>query len=311
MLRAVETHANATRLRHIERAAPRQMFNVNYLLSLAQALRLPAPSLINNDALRLLLDSLPLQMMWDNNFNAFVNQQTLLGNIPCVCVFHTLVSGLKALAHLVGTAIIELGNPLPIVIRCKAIRSEAGFKTDCRKVLKTIFGEGDMLISLNEDYCFGRQDKHHMFVYTCLTAGAFDFVWLHEYGHLLLGHLLKGPSHKVEFEADEFAIRTIFGAVETFPKMEVIGAAHPGILKDYIKLERTLYLSGAALSLSVLCLFDLFGQGASSTHPLGEDRVQNVAKLYPEFDLLNFVRNVHCALNPTLEEYWGVKIKIE
>lgn len=310
-IRIIENHANATRLSHIIGGAPRQMINYSYLLSLAEALRLPVPSPANDNALRLLLDSLPLRLMWDNNFNAFVKRETLLDNIPCICVFHTITSGLKTLAHLVATAVIELGDPLPIVIRCRDMRNDASFKTDCREVLRAIFGEGDLLIPLHKEYAYGYRDAIHMYLYTQLVSGAFDFVWLHEYGHLLLGHLLTGPSHRVEFEADEFATATMFRAVETFPKYEMVRAAQPEMIEDLVHFDRTLYLCGAALSLSVLCLFDLFRMGDSPTHPLGKARVHNIAKRYPEIEILNFVRNVHQALNPTLGDYWSVTAKID
>ena len=233
MIKLVESHSNATRLSHIIGGAPRHMINYNYLVSLAHSLRLPAPSPTNNNALRLLLDSLPLRLVWDNNFNAFVNCETLLDNIPCICVYHTIVSGLKTLAHIVATAIVNLGDPFPILIQCNDIRNDASFKTDCREVLRAIFGEGELLIPLHREHAFGNRDTFHMYVYTYLVSGAFDFVWLHEYGHLLLGHLLSGPSHRVEFEADQFAAATMFRAVEKFPKYEMVGA---DIVEDIPKI---------------------------------------------------------------------------
>jgi hypothetical protein len=244
--------------------------------------------------------------MWENNFNAFVTHETLLDDIPCVCVFHTITSGLKALAQLVATAAVEIGNPLPIIIRCSDIRNSVDFKTDCRKVLRTIFGEGDLLIPLHKQHAYSYRDGVHLSVYTSLVAGAFDFVWLHEYGHLLMGHLLTGPSHKVEFEADEFAVSTMFGAVEKFPKYEEFRVAQPELFVALVEFERTLYFFGAALSLSVLCLFDLFRKGDSPTHPPGEARVNNLAKRFPTIDIRSFVRNVHHALNPTLRDFWNV-----
>lgn len=120
---------------------------------------------------------------------------------------------------------------------------------------------------------------------------------------------MEGPSHHVEFEADEFAAATMFRAVEKFPKYEILRATQPEIVDDLVQLERTFYICGASLSLSVLCLFDLFQEGESSTHPPGKSRVQNIAKRYPEIDILNFVRNMHQALDPTLQDYWGVSTK--
>lgn len=310
-IRIIEDHANATRLSHIIRGAPRQMINYSYLSTLAEALGLPIPSPADDTPLRVLLDALPLRLMWDNNFNAFVKRETLLANIPCICVFHTITSGLKALADLVATAIVEIGDPLPIVIRCSDIRKEPSFKTDCRNVLQAIFGEGNLLIPLHEKHAYGRRDSMHLYLHTYFVSGAFDFVWLHEYGHLLLGHLLKGPSHRVEFEADEFAAATMFRAVETFPKYEMARAEEPEVVQDLVEFDRTLYIFGAALALSVLCLFDLFRMGDSPTHPPGKARVHNIAKRYPAIDILSFVRNVHQALNPTLEDYWSVTAKID
>ncbi len=310
-LKIVEDHANGTRLTHIVGGAPRQMLNYRYLQSLAESMRLPVLSPGDDNALRALLDSVPLRLIWDNNFNAFVTGETLLDNIPCVCVYHTITSGLKSLAAVVATAIIELGDPFPIIIRCKEIRHENSFKADCRKALQSILGEGDLLVPLSEQHVFGSQDQMQMYIYTSIIAGAFDFVWLHEYGHLLLGHLLEEASHRVEFEADEFAAATMFSAVEKFPKFETLRATQPEVVEELVQLERKFYLWGAALSLSVMCLFDLFQESESPTHPPGKARVKNIAKRYPEIDILNFVRNVHHALNPTLQDYWGVSTKID
>ena len=308
-MKIVEVHANMTRLTHIIGGAPRQMLNYGYLQSIVENLHLPVLTPDDDNALRVLLDSLPLRLIWDNNFNAFVTGETLIDDIPCVCVYHAITSGLKSLAAVVSTAIIQLGDPFPVVIRCKEIRNENSFKTDCRKALQSIFGEGDLLIPISKQHAFGSQDQMQMYFYSMIVSGAFDFVWLHEYGHLLLGHLLEGPSYHVEFEADEFAAVTMFNAVEKFPKFEILRATQPEIVEDMLQLERTFYLYGAALSLSVLCLFDLFQKSESSTHPPGKARVQNIAKLYPEIDILNFVRNVNQALDPTLQDYWDVSTK--
>ena len=42
-----------------------------------------------------------------------------------------------------------------------------------------------------------------------INGGGWDFVWLHEYGHLLLGHLDRPTGQNVEYEADSFAIRAL------------------------------------------------------------------------------------------------------
>jgi hypothetical protein len=115
-IKVVEDHANAVRLSHIVGGAPRHLINYMYLSSLADTLQLSAPSPANDDALHVMLKSLPLRLMWENNFDAFVTHETLLDDIPCVCVFHTITSGLKALAQLVATAAVQIGNPLPIII---------------------------------------------------------------------------------------------------------------------------------------------------------------------------------------------------
>jgi len=310
-IKIVETHANATRLSHIIEGAPRNMFDYSYLSSLAVALGLPLPSPGDNSALRTLLDSLPLRLYWGNNFNAFVMRETLLGNIPCICVYHTITSGLKALTDLVATAIIEIGDPLPIVINCKNIRNDTTFKADCRKALMAIFGEGELLIPLHKQHVYRYRGSTQFSLYANLTAGAFDFVWLHEYGHLLLGHLLKERSHHIEFEADKFSVTTLFQCFNWFPKYEELRATDPETLEKLIDFDRTFYLFGAGLSLSVLCLFDLFHTEDSLTHPTGKARIDNIAKLYPQIDIMSFIRNVYHAINPTLREYWGVTAKID
>lgn len=178
-MKIVEAHANMTRLSHIVGGAPRQMLNYRYLQSLAKSLRLPVLTPIDDNALRILLNSLPLRLIWDNNFNAFVTGETLLDDIPCVCVYHAITSGLKSLSAVVATAIIEFGDPFPVVIRCKEIRHENSFKTDCRKALQSILGEGDLLVPISKQHAFGSQDQIQMYFYTLLVSGAFDFVWLH------------------------------------------------------------------------------------------------------------------------------------
>jgi hypothetical protein len=303
-MRLVENHANQTRLDHVIRGSPREMLNYDYLSSLANTLRLPIPHRGDDNSLRLLLDSVPLRLFWQNEFQAFVRHETLLDDIPCICAFQTISVSMKALAHLVATAVVRLGDPFPVVIECAGLCNDDSFKADCRAVVSAILGKGDLHIPLNRRHASeNMRNPVRVAIYGSLVAGACDFVWLHEYGHLVMGHLLTPQSHKIEFEADSFASVTMFRAVEKFPKYE--GLAEDD-RKFMIEFDRTFYLLGAALSLTVLCMFDLFDPRESLTHPAGMARVRNLAAQCPSIDIVAFVSNAQQALNPTLKGNWNL-----
>lgn len=133
-----------------------------------------------------------------------------------------------------------------------------------------------------------RRDMHSLIVR--VMTGAQHFVWHHEFGHLLRGHLERRPSHQVEREADEFA------AAVTLSK---------GVNQAFWESVGVVFLF-----LSLRIVEQRNGTSANQTHPPIRERLMAFVGLSgPHQELLvRLTNSATAACNEVLEETWGFRI---
>ncbi len=117
-----------------------------------------------------------------------------------------------------------------------------------------------------------------------MVAGAQDFVWFHEYAHLLLGHLVVGSCPEVENEADLFA-STIIAELSRW---------------------NGFFSVGMVVMLMILVLMETQkGTPVTRTHPIAGIRLLTALSPFEESERLvlrELVDAVQSALGPVLRQ---------
>lgn len=123
--------------------------------------------------------------------------------------------------------------------------------------------------------------------------GAQSFVWFHEYGHLLKGHLRRRPSPTIEFEADDFAI---------------VVTGNPTQKKG---LSSWAFLGVVFLFLALIAIEERNGGGAHESHPPARERLQRLLQRIERSNRV-FTRtamSAAAALNTVLEAKWDFRVE--
>ncbi len=142
-----------------------------------------------------------------------------------------------------------------------------------------------------------RQSSPKKLLHLATVSGAQDFVYYHELGHLLMGHLAIGQSQRVEFEADQFA-RLVVGNTHTDNEgaygWRVVGAAIPLVLLAVLAAKAG-------------------NSSGSPTHPASRERVLAFARSFKEPNaslILAYARGIAAACNPALERWWNCRVTL-
>jgi hypothetical protein len=266
-----------------------------YLGGIAREFELTTPSPSSPESLRKMLWSIPHIYQYINDFNAFVGRETLIGNLPCVCIYENLLTASQFFLDIVMRQVLRLDSPykaeLLAVDELENVGSQPGFITVCRSVFDMILGRKEWA-SIEPSYLLSRSWPEMQLPCHLMFFGATDFVRLHEYGHLLRGHLLKQQTYDIEFQADEFAFNA-GGSI-------------------YAKLRGASIWSkiGAMGILTIIAFIEMIEHHSSSkTHPLAQQRLIALTRSGGEEShiLFIYVQAMLCVCRKTIESEYGVR----
>lgn len=276
--------------------APRLPINFAYLKELARQIGLREPTPEDPSSLEQFLLSIPTIILFDLEFNAFVNRDTLIDSIPCVSIYDPLLITLDAFSDLILPAIISFhpdGTVDPATPeQVTAYASNPDFQDACSSCLEVIFGQTDRPLTPTYDLLMSHKSTQWHRHQALVLTGAHYFVNYHEYGHLLMGHLAIPPSWRVEYEADYFANTMIARGPQTKPGQEWKAI-------------------GAILTIVLLAIIEAKYPVTSNTQPPASLRLKMFIDCWGEplrTVYRDYARAIALACNETLMTRWGVAV---
>jgi hypothetical protein len=242
----------------IAKRAPSLPIDWVYLKSVSNELGIPSPTPRNTKSIISFVLAVPHLQVYGTEFNAFVSKETTL-DLPCVSVYEHLIVAIEHFLDVVMNAIIQITREGKASVAEPTVLRERGrnssFVKACSECLDMILCRRDVVVHDN-NLCISRSLPEMQLPFRLMAGGATDFVWNHEYGHLLMGHLLLGASHKVEFEADMFAWKTLSSRYDDHDSAPFW------------------YLLGGLSLLTVLTIVELIlKDDPSPTHPSAQSRL--------------------------------------
>ncbi|MCJ7761269.1 hypothetical protein MUP59_09055, partial [Candidatus Bathyarchaeota archaeon] len=194
-------------IRHICKNMQTLPIAYSYMAGLCRQLNISMPRSEDSSSLNSFLDSIPVVILFDLTFNAFVEEKTLVdGVIPCVCMYELLITASDFFIDFTLAAAISFVSGMARSTeqwRCRELGAQPSFQEELKQCIDLVLG-----MSVSVDLKYGdllRSNPDMLLPFMIMSAGASRFVWYHEYGHLLMGHLNVGACHEVEFAADRFA----------------------------------------------------------------------------------------------------------
>lgn len=268
-----------------------------YLRQLAQDMALDLSDKDKGNLLRAILLNVPHIRRYDLHFNAFVKSESLLGRIPCVCVYELLITASRFFADVVARRMFRVGSSVELVgaVEAKRAGTHEAFMIACHECLEMALCKTDV-IRLSAEDTASHTWPHLTWPIRLMAMGSQDFAWYHEYGHMLMGHLAAEQGHDVEYAADTFAWQLI----KAFRACE-----HP---------ELFWYRIGALSLLAIIHLLEVINkQPESATHPTAFDRLASICRDLEEpdrFTLFSPVGAMLALCEATLSKCYGVQYEV-
>jgi hypothetical protein len=260
--------------------------NQSYLTQLALDLRLIPPARERPETLRDFLLAIPVIEMWGYEFGAYLEGRSTIYGLPCICVFHHLGSVSNLFFNVVMPVLFQVEGEtiyLRAIPEISTLAAEPGFTKALKGVLDMLYGVS-YRVEIDGIHHFQCLYPHLDDQFFMLSAGAQDFVWFHEYGHLLLGHLTVGACQQLEYEADRLA----------------------SSICAEISKRNGLYGIGMIIIVMMLMIMETQeGTEGTPSHPMAAMRLLNVLGTFEASErsaLFAVVNAVQTALNPALRD---------
>lgn len=207
--RKAELEALAGHIAGLESTLP---INWDYLGGIAREFNLDPPQASSPRSLCSFLSAIPHVCRYGTRFNAFVGRETLIDGLPCICVYEQLIAAAEAFLDVVMRQVLRPSGAGRVSVvdenQWERIGSQPAFRAACRSAIEMVLARTD--VAVNEaDHTLSGSWPEMQLQWLLMSSGAADFVRWHEYGHLLMGHLLSEPGHSLEFEADHFAYEVV------------------------------------------------------------------------------------------------------
>jgi hypothetical protein len=261
-----------------------------YVRRLCQRLGLAESTPNNPELARELVEAVPLISNWDFAFQAFVTSRPLVDDTPCICIYELLLAACDVFLHCVAPAAIAFGDKArpASVDRSRAIGSDGAFMQQLGSCIELALGRRNDVVPGDSE-----ADPKAYFTVHAMVDGSIQAVWLHEFGHLLQGHLEQAECHRVEFEADRFAFTAMSAARDR-------GLWH-GL--------------GGLTTLVLLHIMETATRRVEDhTHPSGSRRLAAALELVrsasPELYAVagSYLPALAAACSPTLKKHWGFSL---
>lgn len=288
--RAVVEFEREYMIAEIQAALPLLPVNYDYLRTLTAGVGLDAPRPDSPLVITDFLSAVPTVNLYDHEFNAFVSGKTVDTCMPAVCVYPHLFGSLHILIDLVLPAVIEPSAEFRSIDASARIAASSEFLGPCCEAMEIICCERFQLSGHEVAQRLSYIDGGAIMLDITATAG-WSFVWHHEYGHLLMGHLQTGAHPDQEHEADAFA-RTVL----------VTLAEKTGNYASWM-------LTGAIFLMVALWIIEKrHGLGSVTTHPPTMTRLDRL--IAGNTWRADIARRVSLVCGTATQELWGFDIPV-
>lgn len=261
-------------------AAPSLPINYNYASKIAKIMGLSEISESKASSLENFLLNIPLMNVFDLEFNAFVTGDSIIEGIPCVCFYSSLPELAEFFTNLFLSALVpekiedRITFPSDESLDDKANSPE--FIASCVSGLRGLLGTTTKVLIVPKCY-FSKLHPSLTVEFFNALNGSSRFVGLHEFGHLLMGHLDKSHISSLELEADAFAARTLVKTAKNWQELQ----------------WRAL---GIATLFNILEIIEVLNPLGLRTHPRPTDRL---AALESEIQGVNI-----CGVGSAIKQLW-------
>lgn len=298
LLRALREMERPLTVRMISNASGIVPIHYRYLGSLAPELGIPPPRPDDLPSLERFAESIPLLHLFGTTFNAFVKRESFVGDIPCVCVFELLLSAIDHFVDIVIPVVLSEDESHDMAVVDSGVCEERGRDPEVMDALRIcldeLFSAKGVETSGHNASCLSKGRFRQTYI-SMYTSGQ-NFIRMHEYGHLLMGHLSGKPCPRVEFEADKWAWRVVLAAAPSVKHWPVFAMGIMSVLVMMVVLEKHQ------------------GEEPEDTHPHASKRLwaflRDMAECDPAFTsiLMHYANGMVAACNPTLAQHYSLHI---
>jgi hypothetical protein len=264
-----------------------------YTARLCGQLGLAKPTARRPQSIATLVESVPLLSSWELEFNAFMGGDSVIDGLPCICIYEALLSACNVFIDCVAPAAIDFGikSRARSMSDCRALGCQSTFIERLHTCLRLLLGESN--------YSFGAEaelDSKTNNTILAMTEGSVQAVWFHEFGHLLLGHLEQPESHKIEFEADKFALKVMAADGQNSPFLIWLG------------------LGGITSLVLIHVIETIKCADEGRSHPSGRRRIEAAVDFWEEANPSlaragrSYLQSLAAVCDPTLQQHWGVSL---
>lgn len=183
-----------------------------YLEQVASEAKIPIPRIADPLTLAAFLKEIPHALIYGVELNAFVTRDRSIGDLPAVFVYEHLMAAVEVFLDIILKQVIGVNPRGNATVVDESLWGELGrsdpFVQALRGAIDMVLLRSDSaLIDSSLALSHSSSRFHAMSRFVFLGAG--DFVRLHEYGHLLMGHLRYRPRPALELLADRFAMSVL------------------------------------------------------------------------------------------------------
>ena len=232
------------------------------------------------------LNTIPHLCLFTNEYNAFLSGKYKLGPVPIICVPVLLEQINYQFLNILAPLIVSkddsgvFGPTSKDEVQTKA--KDQGFIRTCKGFFKVVFGNTLKYVVDPAVQTMAERGLEERIILDLMVSSANKFVWLHEYGHLLQGHLERQPAPKLELEADRFALFMIALASKRITMVT-------GQISQFI-------LIGVIYLLIIIWVIEKKGKIVDSeTHPPAVERLMYLLEKSTQLEEL-YARNILAAL---------------
>jgi len=271
--------------------------NWNYLNQISDELKIRRPRPDSPESVISFVLSIPHVQIYGTEFNAFVGQETDLDDIPCVSVYEHLIIATERFLDVVLKGLIRQTSAGSVTVAepedLKSAGKDSKFMDACEESLSAVLCRTDIIVH-DPDMLLSRTWPEMQLPFRMIAAGATDFVWNHEYGHLLMGHLQRGSCHQVEYEADAFAWKVQLSKYDW----------HPDASFWYL-------LGGISILTLFIMIEAITKDGPSESHPSGKNRLYAILGSLDQgtaMRLLTYSRGMLIVCEDTIAQRFGASL---
>ncbi len=280
----------------ITRLVPRLPIAYDYAARLCKDIGLVQPSLAKPASIAQLIESVPIISNWDFEFNAFVTGASLIDEIPCICVYETLLSTCAAFLHCIVPFVLDFKEKAKLadIKDAEAMGKQPDFINELHDCITMAMGKTNFV----KQGAVETEKNTYSTVHVMVEASV-QFVWYHEFGHLLQGHLAQPQSNQLEFDADSFAFRIIAHEPkdQSLDIWFALGSLMPLVIIDILETVSQLH--------------------EAQSHPAAKLRIERGVHAFKTDNpravrpALGYLRSLAAVCNPTLKSHWGVSLDYE